>query len=62
MREIRQSGSVRGVRRKPYPYRDLPKTDAVGSAGFTTLDTENTSVIVGADSPFWPTNRQQSQL
>ncbi len=22
MREIRQSGSVRGVRRKPYPYRD----------------------------------------
>jgi len=32
MREIRQSGSVRGVRRKPYPYRDLPKSDAVGSA------------------------------
>ena len=24
MREIRQSGSVRGVRRKPYPYRDHP--------------------------------------
>jgi hypothetical protein len=23
MREIRQSGSVRGVRRNPYPYRDL---------------------------------------
>jgi hypothetical protein len=22
MREIRQSGSVRGVRRNPYPYRD----------------------------------------
>jgi hypothetical protein len=22
MREIRPSGSVRGVRRKPYPYRD----------------------------------------
>ena len=22
MREIRLSGSVRGVRRKPYPYRD----------------------------------------
>ena len=22
MREIRQSGSVRGVRREPYPYRD----------------------------------------
>jgi hypothetical protein len=35
MREIRLSGSVRGVRRNPYPYRDLPKTDAVGSAGFT---------------------------
>jgi len=24
MREIRQSGSVRGVWRNPYPYRDLP--------------------------------------
>jgi hypothetical protein len=24
MREIRLSGSVRGVRRNPYPYRDLP--------------------------------------
>jgi hypothetical protein len=23
MREIRPSGSVRGVRRKPYPYRDI---------------------------------------
>ena len=31
MREIRLSGSVRGVRRKPYPYRDRPKSDAVGS-------------------------------
>ena len=34
MREIRQSGSVRGVRRNPYPYRDPRKSDAVGSAGF----------------------------
>jgi hypothetical protein len=24
MREIRQSGSVRGVRSNPYPYRDFP--------------------------------------
>ena len=24
MREIRPYGSVRGVRRKPYPYRDIP--------------------------------------
>ena len=24
MREIRQSGSVRGVWRNPYPYRDFP--------------------------------------
>jgi hypothetical protein len=24
MREIRPYGSVRGVRRKPYPYRDTP--------------------------------------
>jgi hypothetical protein len=23
MREIRPYGSVRGVRRKPYPYRDI---------------------------------------
>ncbi len=26
MREIRPYGSVRGVRRKPYPYRDIPYT------------------------------------
>ena len=34
MREIRPSGSVRGVRRKPYPYRDTPPADAEGSAVF----------------------------
>ena len=34
MREIRPYGSVRGVRRKPYPYRDTPTPDAVGGAGF----------------------------
>jgi hypothetical protein len=28
MREIRLSGSVRGVRRKPYPYRNSPTTAA----------------------------------
>jgi hypothetical protein len=28
MREIRPSGSVRGVRRKPYPYRDRLTSDA----------------------------------
>jgi len=28
MREIRPYGSVRGVRRKPYPYRDIPQPDA----------------------------------
>jgi len=35
MREIRQSGSVRGVRRKPYPYRDpiLPVQSTVPLAG-----------------------------
>jgi hypothetical protein len=27
MREIRQSGSVRGVRRDPYPYRDYTAAD-----------------------------------
>jgi hypothetical protein len=32
MREIRLSGSVRGADREVRPYRDLPKSDAVGSA------------------------------
>jgi hypothetical protein len=35
MREIRPSGSVRGVRRKPYPYRDTLTPDAVGGALLT---------------------------
>ncbi len=30
MREIRLSGSVRGVRSDPYPYRDMAQADAVG--------------------------------
>ena len=32
MREIRLSGSVRGVRRNPYPYRDplIPMRSSVG--------------------------------
>jgi hypothetical protein len=53
MREIRPSGSVRGVRRKPYPYRDnihplqeqrerykaaLPDGDRVASATPCTND------------------------
>jgi hypothetical protein len=37
MREIRLSGSVRGVRRKPYPYRDRPTT-AAQQRGFMPLD------------------------
>jgi hypothetical protein len=34
MREIRPSGSVRGVRRKPYPYRDvlLPLRSSAGAS------------------------------
>ncbi len=32
MREIRPYGSVRGVRSNPYPYRDMRKPDAEGSA------------------------------
>jgi hypothetical protein len=35
MREIRPSGSVRGVRRKPYPYRDTLLPDAEGSVSST---------------------------
>ncbi len=34
MREIRQSGSVRGVRRNPYPYRDPTKPHAKHGTGF----------------------------
>jgi len=37
MREIRPYGSVRGVRRKPYPYRDTTPADAEGSAVFGML-------------------------
>ena len=29
MREIRQSGSVRGVRSNPYPYRDFERKCAL---------------------------------
>ncbi len=35
MREIRSSGSVRGVRRNPYPYRD--PTSSAATAAFGTL-------------------------
>ena len=35
MREIRSSGSVRGVRSDPYPYRDPIPPDAVGGVLFT---------------------------
>ena len=34
MREIRPSGSVRGVRRKPYPYRDTTSFRCASSAVF----------------------------
>jgi hypothetical protein len=40
MREIRSYGSVRGVRSNPYPYRDIPKPDAEGSAN--TITPKNT--------------------
>jgi hypothetical protein len=39
MRETRPSGSVRGVRRKPYPYRDTLTPDAVGGAKTLTPET-----------------------
>jgi hypothetical protein len=39
MREIRQSGSVRGVRSNPYPYRDFrPEPLNAGSGGFRLKD------------------------
>ena len=36
MREIRLSGSVRGVRRKPYPYRDINSSGAKHRSCTTT--------------------------
>jgi hypothetical protein len=36
MREIRQSGSVRGVRRNPYPYRDFLRDLQFGEASART--------------------------
>ena len=54
MREIRPSGSVRGVRRKPYPYRDSPQPDAVGSVvfreGLLEVQTAEETVIVAGVS------------
>jgi hypothetical protein len=38
MREIRPSGSVRGVRRKPYPYRDTNSSGAQHRAYRVTND------------------------
>jgi hypothetical protein len=40
MREIRSSGSVRGVRSDPYPYRDMPQPAAIGSALFRDTEQE----------------------
>ena len=37
MREIRPYGSVRGVRRKPYPYRDAPTAAASAALFFRML-------------------------
>jgi hypothetical protein len=55
MREIRPYGSVRGVRRKPYPYRDnilpvrstavpLPRNEMEDQALFA-CDTEAATVV-----------------
>jgi hypothetical protein len=39
MPEIGLSGSVRGVRSNPYPYRDTPTPDAEGGANNSTPKT-----------------------
>jgi hypothetical protein len=49
MREIRPSGSVRGVRRKPYPYRDTHQPDAKQRA--LLLGAEKRSVDGPRDLP-----------
>ena len=41
MREIRQSGSVRGVRRNPYPYRDGNSGFVVGSKRYRGVVWQN---------------------
>ena len=46
MREIRQSGSVRGVRRKPYPYRDL--LDAHSTSSLLLRKTMKRLAILGS--------------
>jgi len=54
MREIRQSGSVRGVRRKPYPYRDPPlpmrSMDGFLDAGSDKNGRRNTGRVRGLPS------------
>jgi hypothetical protein len=49
MREIRPSGSVRGVRSNPYPYRDTPPPDAAGSA--LLIFTVSSTLIPGQNTP-----------
>jgi hypothetical protein len=50
MREIRQSGSVRGVRRNPYPYRDGPPADAEGSVLLLLDEAEARTAVTGAST------------
>lgn len=46
MRVIRSSGSVRGVRRKPYTYRDPPLPTPTGGAyGARRTEDENTDDV-----------------
>ena len=66
MREIRLSGSVRGVRRKPYPYRDtihpvrssvempVTKTMAGAANSFASGDTKTAEQTVFPDASGLP--------
>jgi hypothetical protein len=51
MREIRQSGSVRGVRRNPYPYRDLNLV--AGVSGHTAGTDMGRSELPSAKRSLW---------
>ena len=45
MREIRPYGSARGVRRKPYPYRDAPPSAAPAARFLGMLDWHGSPVM-----------------
>jgi hypothetical protein len=58
MREIRPYGSVRGVRRKPYPYRDslhpVQSTVSTSPQTYMEVHTFNARTVSVDSTPAWP--------